>query len=183
MNLWIRLLWLLLSAAFRPVLKLPHDASVIRTRVWPNDLDTNWHMNNGRYFTIMDLGRFDLLSRAGAWAKMSRKKWGPVLGAATIRYRQPLEVFEPFDLETRVLCWDERWVYIEQRFIIGHGPKAGGVAAIGLVRAGFIDETRRRMVPMADAADILGISGLSPVEPAHITEWKRAEAALKEVTA
>ena len=32
-------------------------------RVWPNDLDTNAHMNNGRYLTLMDLGRFDLMTQ------------------------------------------------------------------------------------------------------------------------
>ena len=37
----------------------------ITTRVWFNDLDINFHMNNGRYMTICDLTRVDLFVRSG----------------------------------------------------------------------------------------------------------------------
>jgi acyl-CoA thioesterase FadM len=40
--------------------------SVVRFRVWPGDLDFNLHMNNGRYLTLMGLGRLDLMARATA---------------------------------------------------------------------------------------------------------------------
>ncbi|MBU6234771.1 MAG: acyl-CoA thioesterase [Alphaproteobacteria bacterium] len=183
MNLWLRLLWLILTAPFRPRLVLPQDVSRLRLRVWPNDLDTNLHMNNGRYFTVMDLGRMDLIFRTGSWAVIRKRMWAPVLGAAKIRYRMPLDVFQPFDLETRVLCWDDQWFFFEQRFVLVDGPKAGAVAAIAILRGGFYDSAAKRPVPSAEALEILGISGPSPVEPAHITEWKRAEAALKDVTA
>ncbi len=182
MNLWFRLLWLVITAFRRPRLTLPHDVSRLQLRVWPNDLDTNLHMNNGRYFTIMDLGRMDLIFRAGAWAIIRKRMWAPVLGAAKIRYRIPLAPFQKFTLETRVLCWDAQWFFFEQRFIITNGPKAGAVAAIAILRGGFYDGKARKPVPSAEAVDILGIFGASPVEPTHITEWKRAEAALKDVT-
>ena len=32
-------------------------------RVLPNDLDLLWHMNNGRYLSLMDQGRVDLMVR------------------------------------------------------------------------------------------------------------------------
>src|SRR3712207_8312043 len=38
----------------------PIEASqtlVLKGRVLPNDLDAHFHMNNGRYLTLMDLGR------------------------------------------------------------------------------------------------------------------------------
>lgn len=183
MNLWLRLLWLILNAPFRPRLKLPADVSRLSMRVWPNDLDTNLHMNNGRYFTVMDLGRMDLIFRTGSWTVIRKRMWAPVLGAAKIRYRLPLDVFQKFMLETRVLCWDEQWFFFEQRFVIAEGEKAGVVAAIALLRGGFYDGIAKRPVTSAEALDILGISGTSPLEPPHITEWKRAEAALKDVTA
>jgi acyl-CoA thioesterase FadM len=182
MNLWLRLIWLIITASFRPRLRVPQDASVIKMLVWPNDLDTNLHMNNGRYFTIMDLGRMDLIFRTGSWKVIRKRMWAPVLGAAKIRYRLPLDPFQRFDLETRVLCWDEQWFFFEQRFVITNGSKAGAVAAIAILRGGFYDSRAKRPVQSAEALDILGISGTSPVEPFHITEWKRAEAALKDVT-
>ena len=33
----------------------------------PTDLDINRHMNNGVYFSIMDVARFDMLVRNGVW--------------------------------------------------------------------------------------------------------------------
>ena len=55
----VRLAKTLVTAPFRSRLR-PTDASTVHFLVWPNDLDMNRHMNNGRYLTLMDLGRFDL---------------------------------------------------------------------------------------------------------------------------
>jgi len=56
MTLWFRLIWLVLTARLRGKVQL-FDISVLRLRVLPNDLDFNGHVNNGRYFTLADLGR------------------------------------------------------------------------------------------------------------------------------
>lgn len=56
MNLWLRLLWLIVTAKARGALVLPEGVSIVTFRVWPHDLDLSVHMNNGRYLTLMDLG-------------------------------------------------------------------------------------------------------------------------------
>jgi acyl-CoA thioesterase FadM len=184
MNLWLRLLWLLLATPFRKRLTLPDDVSVLNMRVMPNDLDTNMHMNNGRFFTIMDLGRMDLLFRGGAtWTLIRRRMWAPILGAVKMRFRLPLDLWQKFRLETRILCWDAQWFYIEQRFVIAEGPRQGAVAAIALVRGGFYDGRNKRVLPVADMTGTLNIKADSPPEPAYVSVWKQAEDALKEVTA
>lgn len=61
MNLWFRLLHLLLCSLFRPKLEAPFGVSRLQFRVLPNDLDSNLHMTNGRYWNIFDLGRLDLM--------------------------------------------------------------------------------------------------------------------------
>lgn len=66
MNLLIRFALTLLAAARRGGLGLP-DESHLAMRVWPTDLDVQRHMNNGRYLSLMDLGRMDLLVRSGFW--------------------------------------------------------------------------------------------------------------------
>ena len=43
------------------------DVSRSRFRVWPTDLDILNHMNNGKYLSVMDIGRFDLMQRNGVW--------------------------------------------------------------------------------------------------------------------
>ena len=58
-------------------------------RVWPNDLDTNAHMNNGRYLTLMDLGRFDLMTQCGLVGVVLRQRWFPIAGFAVRRQKSP----------------------------------------------------------------------------------------------
>ncbi len=40
----------------------------------------------------------------------------PLVGSLSITYRRSLELFAPFTLTTRTLCWDEKWFYMEQVF-------------------------------------------------------------------
>lgn len=183
MNLYFRVLWVLIASFFRPHVTDVLQGGVLRCRVLPNDLDTNGHMNNSRYLTIMDLGRFDLVLRTGLMHMMLKQKSVPILSAAKIRYRLPLNPFQPFDLHTRIICWDEKWFYIEQRFVIITGEKKGAVAAIALVKGSFFNQQTKNTVPTEDVLRHLHWSGPSPAFPSHIVKWQEAEEALKQVTA
>ena len=114
MNLILRMIKVLVAALFGQRLGVL-DSSILTFRVWPNDLDINLHMNNGRYLTIMDLGRADLMIRCGLGKVILKRRWMPVLGAVTIQYRRSLSPFQGFRLRTRILCWDEKWVFLEHR--------------------------------------------------------------------
>ncbi|WP_425416427.1 thioesterase family protein [Oricola indica] len=114
MNLILRLIWVILTAKGRGRMDVLAEGRVT-LRCWPNDLDTNLHMNNGRYLTIMDLGRLDLILRTGLLPVMRSRKWYPVIATARIGFRRSINVFECFDLTTRVIGWDEKWLYIEHR--------------------------------------------------------------------
>jgi len=83
MNLWLRLLWLLLTARRRGPVSLPRESSTLNFRVWPHDLDLSFHLNNGRYLTLMDLGRLDTMVRSGLWREVMRHKWTPIASAIT----------------------------------------------------------------------------------------------------
>ena len=94
---------------------------VVRTRfrVLPTDLDVYGHMNNGRYLSIADVARIDMLRRMGLWKKMMQRGWYPVVQSATITYRRSLMPWRRFEIETAVMGFDERAVYLEQRFVCG----------------------------------------------------------------
>ena len=87
----------------------PLDVSVLRFRAVPTDLDLNMHMNNGRYLTLMDLGRIDLMMRTGMGRLVIREKWMPVIASAMVRFRRSLLPFQKSELHTRLLCWDDKW--------------------------------------------------------------------------
>lgn len=148
MNLWFRLLWLLLTAWRRPRLVPPRGVSVLAFRVWPTDLDLSAHMNNGRYWTLMDLGRFDLMLRSGLWKAVRRHRWMPVVTAAKIRFRREMRLFRPFRLETRIVAWAETWLVMEHRIVSKARDGSEVVAAISLVRAGLYDRAAKAFVPV-----------------------------------
>lgn len=172
MNLYLRMLLVILKAWFGSPLK-PLDTSVIRFRCWPHDLDANMHMNNGRYLTLMDLGRIDLMMCTGMAAPALKRRWMPVIASALVRFRRSLQPFQRFELRSRLLCWDDKWFFIEQRFV-----RDGRVVMVGLVK-GLI---RRRggHVPPGEVLEIvLGEAPASPPMPDHVREWLHAEAQVK----
>lgn len=184
MNLYIRLLWVLLSSFFKKKLESIFSVSELTFRVMPHDLDLNGHMNNGRYLVIMDLGRLDLIMRNGTMRFMMKQKSVPILGASKIRYRIPLSPFQKYKLKTQILCWDNKWAYMEQRFVIDdESPKKGAVAAIAIVKGNFYSKKNKEMVNPEEMLKIMNMEGLeSPPIPNHVQKWIEAEEALKDVT-
>lgn len=154
MNLLLRLAWLLLTVKFRSRLGMLDD-SVRRFIVWPNDLDLNLHMNNGRYLTVMDLGRFDLTFRTGLGRLLFKRRWRPVVGGVRITYRRSLDPFQRYELHTRLHAWDAKWVYLEQRFI-----RNGQVHAEAMVKAIFLGPSGS--VPSEVVGAALGLPAESP---------------------
>ena len=80
-------------------------------KVWPTDIDINFHMNNGRFLTIMDYGRFDYYGKLGLFPTMFSEKALPVTGAASVQFRRPLGLFSSYHLETKLVSLDEKWFY------------------------------------------------------------------------
>ena len=168
MNLIFRLIKVMIAARFFSAPLGVLDLSVIRMRVWPNDLDFNLHMNNGRYLTLMDLGRVDLMARSGSLKIFRRLHWMPVVAAQTITFRRSLKLFQRFELHTRVVCWDEEFIYMEQTFVAD-----GRLAALALVRGAFVEAGRR--LSSGKVMEAVGIQRRSPAMPSGIKAWTAVE--------
>ena len=143
MNLWWRLVRLLLLSPWRPSIEAPFGVSYLTLRVWLGDLDTSLHMNNGRYWTLMDLGRTDLMLRSGLWRAVLRNRWVPVINTGAIRFRRELRLLQRIQLENRIVTWDPTHFVIRQDLVVADGQK---VAATALIRAGLYDGRRRSFV-------------------------------------
>lgn len=171
MSLLFRLVLVVLAALRRKSDLEPFDAGRLQLRVLPTDLDPNWHVNNGRYLTLMDLGRIDLVIRIGLLRPVFRHRWMPVLGGAIIRFQRPLALWQRCTLVTRFLGWDEKWMYFEQRF-----ESAGKLCAVAFVRALF--RGREGSVPSETFLRASGIAIASPPLPDAVLRWREADAAL-----
>lgn len=133
MNLYVRLLWLLLTVRRRPRTLL-WGTTVSPFRVLPSDLDALGHVNNAKYFALMDLGRLDQMMRTGLWKRSNQRGWYSVVAAQTIRYRRSLKPWERFELHTQVLGFDEKAMYVETRFLRRGELAAHAVGQIRFLR-------------------------------------------------
>lgn len=143
--------------------------SRLTLRVWPNDCDLNVHLNDGRYVSLMGLGRVDLLTRSGLLRQARKRGWFPVIGGATIRYRRSLLPFERFTLRTRVAAWDAKWVYIEHLF----ERRDGSIAASAFVRG--VLRNKSGPIPTAEVLASIGSSADSPPIPEAVRKWNEVE--------
>lgn len=89
----------------------------VRFRVWPNDLDFNGHVNNGRYLALADIGRIHWFVCTGVLRVARRYKAFPIIGDAIAKFRQDLKVFQRFEIHTRLIGWDRKWGFLEHRFV------------------------------------------------------------------
>ena len=135
MNLYLRLVTLMARLPLRGRIAF-WDTSVTHFRVWPTDLDAIGHMTNSKYLSLLDLGRIDLMTRSGAWSRITEQGWYPVVAAQTIRYRRSLMPWQKFTVHTRVLGADDRALYFDHEFRVGDVVYARALAQSRMLRKG-----------------------------------------------
>lgn len=163
----------LLYAAVRPRKAVPGmdplGVSVTRMRVRPGDLDLYLHVNNGVYLQMMDVARTNLIADIGGMGPLAEKRWYPVVAASTMRYRRSLTLGQRFEIHTQLVGWDERMVYLEQRFL-----REGELCARGFVAGRFLERGTGARIAAGDVVELLG-PGTQQIELPHdVAEWAEA---------
>lgn len=180
MNLWFRLFRLLVTYRWPGG---PEPCSVLgpcrtRFRVGPTDLDLFGHVNNGKYFSLLDLGRIDLLARSGLLAELRKRGWFPVVTAETMQFYRPLRWLQPFVIETIILGWDERSFIVRQTVLRPTEEGNEQIVADAIVRGLILTPSGRR----TDPTEVLGLVGYAddaPPLPTWVAEWVAAQDATK----
>ncbi|XP_059609541.1 protein THEM6 [Phlebotomus argentipes] len=75
------------------------------------------HMNNARYLRELDFARFHYYGLTGLYEEVKKTGGGAVQGASNIRYRRTIPIFNAYRVETKLIWWDEKAIYLEQKFI------------------------------------------------------------------
>lgn len=166
MNLWLRLIYELASWRFRGRLHWS-DVGHRTFRVWPTDLDVFKHMNNGKFLALFDISRYDLALRSGSWQRWKKLGWYPVVVAETITFRKSLMPWQTFDMQSKVIGWDDQAFYFDQRMVVD-----GEIYTQGMVRVRFLKRSRGILTP----SEILAIEGNEwlggqPTLPAWVAQW------------
>lgn len=173
MNLLARLFWILFTRRNTPQCAA-FDTLRVHSRVYPNDLDLNMHVNNGRYLTFADLGRVDWFFRSGAWGVARKKGYIPVIGDVNARFIRQLKAFDKFSVETRMLGWDDKWAFLEHKIL----DSQERVAALIVVRGMFWSKKHGGLAPV-DLVEATGQGHLeSPALPEWVEQWRQTLDAL-----
>lgn len=151
-----------------------NEATQVRMRVYPNDLDLNLHMTNARYLAIFDIAGMGFLIRLGLGHLMLRRGLRPLIGGRIIRHRFGLRPFEPFTVRTRILCWDDKWFYFDQRI-----ETKKGIAAIVLTKGLVRGRNRAQTIRPDELLQSLGsVQRTSSIAP-EVSRWLAAEQMLR----
>nr|POF11532.1 uncharacterized protein CFP56_44370 [Quercus suber] len=127
----------------------------------PYDTDYNLHKSNSTYFADLDIARAHYvgsLIRTGlarlnrgdeqglpASAKQAKGEYYVALGGVSCFFQRQIEPLQAFDVFTRILSWDRKWVYI-----VSHIVKKGAVRPTRYVLQPW-KKPRRRPGQLQDA--------------------------------
>ncbi|KAJ9133010.1 Capsule polysaccharide biosynthesis protein [Pleurostoma richardsiae] len=93
------------------------------------EIDFNIHKTNSSYFSDADIARTHLVCtlfsqgieqmRGGssAYTGSANPVFGLALGGVSCNFRREVRPFEQFEMWSRILAWDEKWVYIVTHFV------------------------------------------------------------------
>ena len=113
---YLRLARVLISKKFQPKLNFhSRDCDVIPMMVWPQDIDPFMELNNGRYVTLLDLGRYGYGSRVDINAFLKKNQWSLTITGTYNEYRYRLRLFQTFQLKTNIIGYDSNWFYFFQK--------------------------------------------------------------------
>lgn len=174
-SLTMNVLWRTLIVMIRARLRRRRDGQrpmtemgLVRLTTLPTDIDLLRHMNNGRYLSLFDLGRWDLMIRTGLFDVLRDNGWYGVVSNETITFRKPLAPFQRFDIQTRWVGHDDRALYLEHRAVV-----RGEIYARAVIRARMVKRTGGT-VPHEELFAALEMPDELPEVDAWLHDWAEA---------
>ncbi|KAH6722551.1 hypothetical protein BKA61DRAFT_592814 [Leptodontidium sp. MPI-SDFR-AT-0119] len=115
------------STLFLPVITSSHSPLT--------ECDYNFHKSNSTYFSDLDVTRSHLvcaLLQPGIDALQHNKKnklvldqqggpvpgrWSIMLGGVMCSFKREIGMYQGFEMWSRLLCWDRKWIYVVTHFV------------------------------------------------------------------
>lgn len=136
----------------------------------PWDLDMWNELNNGRTLTLYDLGRIPMAERMGLLKVLKREGWGLTVAGSIVRYRRRVRGLDKIEVQSRVIGWDKRFVYIEQSMWKTDGECSSQI----VLRTALTD--KNGIVGVDRVAAALGVEMSSaPQLPEWVAKWIESE--------
>ena len=91
------------------------ESDTISLMVLPQDIDPFLELNNGRYVTLLDLGRYGYGTRVNINGFLKKNQWSLTITGTYNEYRHRLRLFQRFELKTTIIGYDANWFYFFQK--------------------------------------------------------------------
>ena len=95
-----------------------------KSRVCALECDINLHKSNSTFFTDLDTSRAALLTRLFSHALRNLRDAGQaapranmILGATQCSFQREILPYQAYEVHSRVLCWDAKWIFIVSYFV------------------------------------------------------------------
>ncbi|KAI0994684.1 hypothetical protein K3495_g13497 [Podosphaera aphanis] len=100
-----------------------------------SECDYNLHKSNSTYFSDLDVARSHIicaLLEPGIYRTQRNARerlvltpegipvigrWGVNLGGTACNFKREIGIYEPYEMWTRLLCWDRKWLYFVTHFV------------------------------------------------------------------
>ncbi len=145
------------------------DTHVSHHMCLPQDIDPWMELNNGRTLTLYDLGRLPMAKRMGFDRIGKTHGWGLTVAGASTRYRRRVRMFDRFEMRSRVMGWDARFLYMDQSMWRGEE-----CTSQMLLRSAVASKSG--IVPPSQVMQVLGHPLDSPPLPDWVQGWSAADA-------
>ncbi len=144
------------------------DETELSMRCGITDVDPYWEVNNGRYQTLADIGRFNHGFRSGFFSIAKRNGIYFTVAGSTAKYRYRIPFGKKFKMTTQIIYVDEKWTYYLHKFIVGNQ-----VTTTLLVRTGIIKNGK--LIRSKEAAVIFNFNIPSLKLPMWVSDWIKSD--------
>lgn len=150
------------------------------------ETDYNLHKSNSTYFSDLDVARTALVTRiyspgvkvvgqeldrelrsdAGKSSNVGKSMYIAV-GSVYCTFKREIKPFELYEVECKVLAWDQKWLYIISFFLRPASKKGGKKTLLATALTKYVVKKGRLTVP---PERIMRASGFLPAPPAGVPE-------------
>ena len=158
---YLRLARVLVRSKFKSKLNFySRDSDCIPMMVLPQDIDPFMELNNGRYVTLLDLGRYGYGTRVNINTFLKKQKWSLTITGTYNEYRYRLRLFQRFKLKTKIIGYDENWFYFFQKIERNEKTHMASV-----VKYAFT--SKNGIVKPKEVVEAMG----EPYDPSQLPSW------------
>lgn len=144
------------------------ETSTLNMRVNFLDIDPFMEMNNGRYLTIMDVGRINHGFCTGFNDDVIKHRLGFTVVGTSIKYRYRLPLWRKFKMTSTIIGIDTKWFYWHHEFY-----SDDRITTAAIVRTGVLYKSKLIKI---DELERLITKKIKKIEiPSWVESWTKSD--------